>query len=99
LDDTEKPPDALNPLMVIVVVELAPTNVIVEAPATVLIVLGFTALSNVTAKVSFTPMTPTVLPLALVLVMLDTTNVATVVFEKVELAALVQFVPTFDLTL
>jgi hypothetical protein len=85
--------------MVMVVVELAPTKVIVEAPAVVLTVLGFTGLLNVTAKVSLTPITPTVLPVALVLVILDTTNVATVVFEKAELATLVQFVPTFALTL
>ena len=85
--------------MVMVVDELAPTSVIVDAPAVVLIVLGFTGLSNVTAKVSFTPITPTVLPLALVLVILDITKVATVVLEKVELATLVQFVPTLALTL
>jgi hypothetical protein len=71
----------------------------VDAPTPVLTVLGFTALLNVTAKVSPTPILPTVLPLALVLVMLDTTNVATVVPVKVELATLVQFVPILALTL
>jgi hypothetical protein len=82
-----------------VVVDDPPTSVIVDPPVVVLIVLGFTALSNVTAKVSPTPMTPTVLPVALVLVMLDTTKVATVVPVNVELATLVQFVPIFALTL
>jgi hypothetical protein len=82
-----------------VVVELPPTNDMVDAPTPVLTVLGFTALLNVTAKVSPTPILPTVLQLALVLVMLDTTNVATVVPVKVELATLVQFVPILALTL
>jgi hypothetical protein len=82
-----------------VVVELPPTNDMVDAPTPVLTVLGLTALLNVTAKVSPTPILPTVLPLALVLVMLDTTNVATVVPVKVELATLVQFVPNLALTL
>jgi hypothetical protein len=54
---------------------------------------------NVTANVSPIPIFPTVLPVALVLAMLDTTNVATVVPVKVELATLVQFVPILALTL
>ena len=80
--ETLKPPAVVKLLIVIVVEELLPTSVMVDAPAPVLIVLGNTALLNVTAKVSPTPMMPTVLPLALVLVMLVITNVAPVVPVK-----------------